>query len=167
MGSALQNGKLKGVNVTWIDQLADHVDYILVEADGSKQKPLKAPASHEPVIPFSATTVITVMGIDALGKPLTDEFIHRSQLVSAVSGTPWGGPVSVETMANTVLSKDGLRKGIPPHAHWIPCINKVDTLALQQDASMVAKYILAKEPFVRVIATSRTMEGMVVGRWQN
>lgn len=31
--------------------LADAADYVIVEADGSKRLPLKAHASHEPVIP--------------------------------------------------------------------------------------------------------------------
>ena len=33
-------------------------DYIIVEADGSRGRPLKAPAANEPVVPVTTTTVV-------------------------------------------------------------------------------------------------------------
>ena len=45
-------------------------DYILVEADGSRQRSLKAPADHEPVIPQGTTKTVGVIGLDALGKQI-------------------------------------------------------------------------------------------------
>ena len=58
------------------------VDYVLVEADGSRMRPCKAPAKHEPVIPPQTTLVVPVVGIDALGGRLAD-VAHRPELVSA------------------------------------------------------------------------------------
>ena len=42
------------------------VDIVLVEADGSRMRPIKAPADHEPVIPSGTTLVVPVVGIDAI-----------------------------------------------------------------------------------------------------
>ena len=42
-------------------------DYVLVEADGAKRLPLKAPAAHEPVIPKETELVIAVAGLDGIG----------------------------------------------------------------------------------------------------
>ena len=58
------------------------VDFVLIEADGSRMRPIKAPAEHEPVIPPGATLVVPVMGIDALDLPLA-EAAHRPESVAA------------------------------------------------------------------------------------
>ncbi|MCP5101477.1 MAG: putative selenium-dependent hydroxylase accessory protein YqeC, partial [Chloroflexi bacterium] len=54
------------------------VDFVVVEADGSRMRPIKAPAAHEPVIPPESTHVIPVIGIDALDKPIVD-VAHRPE----------------------------------------------------------------------------------------
>ena len=41
---------------------------ILNEADGSRMRPFKAPAAHEPVIPAETTLVVPVVGADVFGK---------------------------------------------------------------------------------------------------
>ena len=58
------------------------VDWVVVEADGSRMLPVKAPAAHEPVVPVETTLLIPVVGIDALSGPIR-EVAHRHELVSA------------------------------------------------------------------------------------
>ena len=74
----VQGDKAVGVDPTLPGQLLARpdVEYVLVEADGSRMRPIKAPAAHEPVIPPDATLVIPVIGIDALDGPL-DKVAHR------------------------------------------------------------------------------------------
>src|SRR5688572_20497675 len=45
---------------------------LLIEADGARERPLKAPASHEPPIPEFSDIVIHVSGLGAIGKTLND-----------------------------------------------------------------------------------------------
>ena len=52
---------------------------LLVEADGARRLPLKAPAAHEPVIPAWASSVIVVAGLSGLGKPLSTDWVHRPE----------------------------------------------------------------------------------------
>ena len=59
------------------------VDAVVVEADGSRMRPVKAPAEHEPVIPPQATLVVPVAGLDALEGPL-DEVAHRAEIVKRI-----------------------------------------------------------------------------------
>ncbi len=85
LGSGLVHGeicKVKSVEPAFIDELyaSGWFDCILVEADGAKRKPIKAPAGYEPVIPKSTTLVIGVIGLDSLGKEVSEENIHRSGL---------------------------------------------------------------------------------------
>ncbi len=63
-----------------------HAIPLLVEADGSRQKPLKAWAEHEPAVPAFADQVVQVAGLSALGKPLQEEHVHRVEIFSRRSG---------------------------------------------------------------------------------
>lgn len=69
-----------------MSELLQQADYILVEADGSKGLPLKAHASHEPVIPEEAADIIYVIGADGFGKPIS-EVCHRPELYARQCGT--------------------------------------------------------------------------------
>lgn len=167
VGSGSKGNKMIGIKPEWVERLSSYVDYILVEADGARMLPFKAPAEHEPVIPTDSTTVISVVGIDALGKELNEENVCRSKQISKISGTALGEEITVNTIASVMVSEEGGRKSLPSGARWVVCINKVDDLARLQSADMVAKYILAKQPFVPVVATCNKGENLIMGRWQN
>ncbi len=66
-------------------QLAEWFDYVLVEADGSAQRPVKAHAPHEPVIPPVANQVICVVGAAGFGRPIR-EAAHRPELYARLAG---------------------------------------------------------------------------------
>lgn len=63
-------------------EVCQYADMVLVEADGSRQLPVKYPAPHEPVIPVNADEIIIVCGLQALGRPLR-EAAHRWELAQA------------------------------------------------------------------------------------
>ena len=52
-------------------------DFILLEADGSRQKPFKGWLDHEPVIPDVTAMTIGVFGVHQLGVPIDEANIHR------------------------------------------------------------------------------------------
>lgn len=110
-GESDMPGKLKTPN-TSLDELSAMADYVLVEADGSKQLPLKAHAEHEPVIPDNANQTILVMGVDGIGKKI-GESCHRPELyvqkLTAVSShkentAPEANLVSVENVVTPKLA---------------------------------------------------------------
>ena len=98
-------------------ELAAWFDYVLVEADGSAQRPFKAHASHEPVIPAEASQVICVVGASGFGKPIR-EATHRPELYAQLAGVSVEDPVAPETEA-AVLQAEGLHHRI--------YVNQVDT----------------------------------------
>jgi probable selenium-dependent hydroxylase accessory protein YqeC len=67
--------RLSGLTIEILEEvrkLAEEKELpLLIEADGSANRPLKAPASHEPVVPEFADHVIVVAGLMGLGKPIT------------------------------------------------------------------------------------------------
>jgi len=124
------SGKAMGVSVEFVAQLRHDFPNapILIEADGSRMRPFKAPAAHEPVIPPETTQVIIVVGADALGQPLTDEHVHRAEIVSQLTGAPLGRPLTPEIIARTLTHPNGGLKNIPPQAKVSVLINKTDVL---------------------------------------
>ena len=140
--------KLKGVSPSLVSRVIglNAVDYVIIEADGASQRPLKAPnPEYEPVVPSSTTVVIPVVGIDALGSQLSEERVFRSEIASRLTGVPLGEVVTADTIARLVLHPSGLATGSPAEARIIPLINKVDLTPDLTAARDVAGKILASE----------------------
>lgn len=116
---------------------------LLVEADGARQKPLKAPASHEPPIPDFADMVVVVAGLSALNKPLTDKFVHRPEIYSELSGLKLGEPISSEAIVRVLSDPDGGCKNIPANARRVALLNQADTEDLQSSAQGMSERLLA------------------------
>jgi molybdenum cofactor cytidylyltransferase len=103
-----------------------NADYIVVEADGSKGRPLKAPASHEPVVPVASTTVVILVGIDAVGRRMA-EVSHRTKIAQRFLGT---GPDHILTAADCaaiVLHPAGALRACPPQSRVVVAVTKVTT----------------------------------------
>jgi len=107
----------------WEDKLAD---YFLIEADGAAGRPVKAPASHEPVIPLPTTNLVGVIGIDALGLSLQEENVFRSEIFSQLTGLKLGEKIGIEALALLICHPQGLFKGDPQNCLRHLFINKVE-----------------------------------------
>lgn len=107
---------------------ADACIPLLVEADGSRMLPLKAPAAHEPVIPVWVDQVIVVAGLSGLGKPLDDASVHRPEIFASLGGLLPGELVSLEALGRVLRHGQGGLKGIPASARRIVLLNQADTL---------------------------------------
>ncbi len=120
------NGKLVSVSSEWLNRMYQEGQFeiILMEADGSKGKPLKAPASHEPVIPADSTHVIGVIGMDAFGQALSDRWIHRLEEFLAVTGGVAGQMIDEDMLVKLIGSPVGLFKNAPAEAQRILLLNK-------------------------------------------
>lgn len=117
----------KGIDPLWVSELAKIADNIIIEADGARTRPFKAPADHEPVIPPSSTIVLPVVGMDAVYKPLSAEWSHRTEKIAELAGVKPGDTVTPEIIARTVIHPMGGRKGVPEKAFFIPLLNKADS----------------------------------------
>jgi probable selenium-dependent hydroxylase accessory protein YqeC len=108
-------GKAHGYSPACIDALAERglADWILVEADGSRNRPIKAPAAYEPVIPASACAVLGVIGLGCLNKAFTPELVHRMTEFAAVTGLRPGETITPAAAASLVLHPAGLFKNSP------------------------------------------------------
>lgn len=132
---------------------------VLIEADGSRMRPFKAPAGHEPVIPDGTTLVVPVVGADVFGAPLGPERVHRPELVAALASAAMGTTVGPDLVARVLTHPEGGLKGVPPGARVIPLINKVESEAALSAARETAERLL-NEPRILGVAlgTVRTDE---------
>ncbi len=117
LGSNIVNAKrkLKGVAPKYVTEIYQRqaFNYILVEADGSKRRPIKAPAHYEPVIPWGTKRIIGVIGLDALGQPITDEHVHRPELFCTVTGKRMGDLIDRECLVRLIVAENGLFRNVP------------------------------------------------------
>lgn len=61
-----------------MERLAELFDYVLVEADGSAHRPMKAHAPYEPVIPALTGQTVCVVGASGFGLPVRRRPTGRS-----------------------------------------------------------------------------------------
>ncbi len=147
IGATKQEGKAFGVEPRLVDELGalEQVDVVLVEADGSRMRSFKAPAEHEPVIPHSTTLLVPVVGIDAVGKILSDEYVHRAELVSQIADIPLGTILQSEHIARVLGERRGGLKNRPRTARVIPLINKVENAEQLAHARNIAASLLQND----------------------
>lgn len=149
------NNKVEGLNREAINRLfiSGMFDYILVEADGAKGRTLKAPASFEPQVPEQATCVAVVAGIDILGRPLSEEYVHRHQIAAKISGQRMGTPVTAATLLSIFKYYRQILNKISPGMRIIPVLNKADDQSLQHKAREAAKVLTPEMGMVLITST--------------
>ena len=140
VGTLAPDGKLSPWNIS-PEQLCSLADYVLMEADGSKRLPLKAPAAHEPVIPACAGLVLAVAGLDGVGAPM-QETVFRPELYGLLLGeTDLSRAVTTEDVGRVLTHPEGQRKGVPKGARFAVVLNKADDQARRAMAEEIAERI--------------------------
>ena len=129
------------------------IDTVLVEADGAKMRPVKAPAAHEPALPTKATMVVPIIGIDALGERI-GEVAHRAGLAARLLGKKVDDPLTADDLATLLTHPDGGLKNIPSSPNVIATINKVETSDQLAAAHQIARLVLYEPRFERVVISS-------------
>ena len=127
----------------WLRAVCErHFLPLLIEADGSRQKPLKAPAEHEPAIPEFVELVVQVAGLTGLGKPLEEEYVHRPEKFAHLSGLRFGETITPEALVRVLMHPKGGLKNIPAQARRVALLNQADTPELQSQADSIAKSLI-------------------------
>lgn len=137
-----------------LHHLAERRGAILaIEADGSRQKPIKAPAEHEPLVPDFTNTLVPVTGAAAVGRPIGPEAVHRPERVAEVLGMAMGETLTAEAVARLLVSAQGGLKGRPAGAEVRALIQQVDDPERRAAAQIVAGLALA-DPAIRAVCLS-------------
>jgi len=134
-GNRLSDGKMCEP-LGWHGNFQGLADYVLVEADGSRGLPLKAPAEHEPVIPDNTALTLAVAGMTCVGQTI-ETAAHRAALYASRAGVALATPVTPALVAERLCATDGQRKNVP--GAFVVVLNQADTPERLTFARLVAE----------------------------
>ena len=139
-------GKLLGAQAEDIDRIfKDNIfDFILVEGDGSRGKPIKAPAVYEPVVPSMTTKVVGLIGMDAIGKKINSEYVHRPEIFCSITNSSMDDNIDAKIVSKLVFNKNGLYKNAPLGCKKYLIFNKVDKEKDLEVLEIISKKIMSK-----------------------
>ena len=145
-GNSVDSDRVIGIPLDRLDRLIGFARTrsipILIEADGSRLRPLKAPADHEPSIPPSIDQVVVMVGLSGLGKPLNADWVHRPELFAKLSGANLGEPVNAAHICRVFLHSEGGLKGIPAQARRVALFNQADEAVWRGLADQIAGQLI-------------------------
>lgn len=116
--------KMRMPDSSFLQEVLQEAEVVLIEADGAKHLPCKVPIEKEPVIIPECTDVIAVVGMDALGKPL-EEVCFRKDLAVQFLNTSYKHLIAEEDIAKILSSVQGARKGVEDRKYCV-VLNKCD-----------------------------------------
>lgn len=141
-----------------------HFDKVFLEADGSKQLPLKGWAAFEPVILPETTVSIGLLPISVIGKVVNEQIIHRLPLFLKCTDTKKDDLVSVQTLIDIITAPSGLfakRQSV-----CILCLNQVDSkeklTQARQLVSLLPKIWLEKMLTKIIACNVQSKEGIIL-----
>lgn len=149
IGKKESDYKVKSLDEDTLKRCIDISDFLLIEGDGSKQLPLKAPKDNEPVIIQETDLVIGLIGFDSLDKKI-EETCHRPELVSKLLHKNIKENINIFDLVEIIKNKNGLKKNV--NCKYKVIINKVDKLEYLDKCKKIAQLCL--EFKIDVIFTS-------------
>jgi len=157
------DNKLLGIDAGLADQFYEKnkFDFILVEGDGSKQKPVKAPAVHEPVIPESVTKLVGVVGLDSLGTRISVETVHRPEIFCKITGAVEGDKINEEMLSRLIISPDGLFKSTPNKCRRYLLLDKADSPWLKDSARHIIDLVKNIGPLINGSVIASMTKGLI------
>ncbi|HOE69647.1 MAG TPA: selenium cofactor biosynthesis protein YqeC [Brevefilum sp.] len=125
---------------------------LLIEADGARQCPLKAPADYEPVIPSWVDRVVVMAGLGGLRRRLSADTVHRPELFSQIAGLAMGEEIKVEHVERVLRSTSGGLKGTPVGARRILFLNQAEDSVRKAQGNRLANAL--EDVYQRVLIGS-------------
>lgn len=134
--------KMRMPDSSFLQEVLQEAEVVLIEADGAKHLPCKVPIEKEPVIIPECTDVIAVVGMDALGKPL-EEVCFRKDLAVQFLNTSYKHLIAEEDIAKILSSVKGARKGVEDRKYCV-VLNKCDDEIRKERAEKIRSLLKEK-----------------------
>lgn len=151
-----EDERLKGLPLPLMETLIEEAQQqripLLIEADGSRFLPLKAPAAHEPALPLNIRQVVVCAGLSALNLPLAFDLVHRPEVIAQLTGLEMGAPITEAALLRLLTHPQGGLKNIPPTARRIVLLNQADRAELAAVGQRLAPALLEAYEVVLVAA---------------
>ncbi len=154
-GIERESGRLIGLTYDVLNRIYSHAERldlpVIIEADGSRMRPLKAPAEHEPPIPEWVDTVVVVCGLSGLGKPLSESTVFRPEIFSQLTGVPLDHLITPSALVTYLLHSQGGLKNIPHHARRIVLFNQWDECKPEDQTILLQNVPLLHQSYDAVV----------------
>lgn len=134
------NGKIKGLERKTLEEITAWNIPVLIEADGAKHMPCKAPREHEPVIIPQTNVVVAVAGLDAVHKPIK-QVCYCSKEVAAILNCSEEKVLTCEDIVTLMADSDGMRKGVTENMDYWVVLNKADSPEQVADAREIERQL--------------------------
>lgn len=116
---------------------------LLIEADGARQRYLKAPAAHEPHIPNFVDQVVVVAGLSGIGQPLSAKLVHRPERFAELADMQMREEISIDHFLQVISHEEGGLKNIPKEARRVLLLNHVEDEAGSALVKSIAPKLLS------------------------
>jgi probable selenium-dependent hydroxylase accessory protein YqeC len=139
--------KLKGFPSSVIDDIwqSGIFRWIIVEADGAAGRPVKAPATHEPVVPKCTKWVVGMVGLEAVGKPINARWVFRPQLVSQITGLAGNAILTESAIVDLFIDQNGILKDAPAGAIRLAFLNQADSREQLESGREIAQALVRQQ----------------------
>ncbi|MDR3325140.1 MAG: putative selenium-dependent hydroxylase accessory protein YqeC [Spirochaetaceae bacterium] len=106
-----RGGRLASLEPGALERLIGLYEYVFIEGDGSRMKPLKAWEDWEPVVAESTTLTVGVLPLWPLGRPIDEALVHRLPLFLSLVGAEEGQRLEVGHLA-ALIAGSGAHGGL-------------------------------------------------------
>lgn len=147
-GIPCEDGKLTCLEANIFIELREYADYVLIEADGAKNMPIKVPKENEPVLPDCIDMIVGIVGVDCIGKSIKDVCFRIQEAVKLLNEetkqiVTENHVITEEDVTQIILSERGLRKSVGQKPFKV-VLNKVDSVERIMSAEKVIKILEIK-----------------------
>jgi molybdenum cofactor cytidylyltransferase len=101
--------------------------------------------------------VAVVAGLSGLGRPLSDEFVHRPEVFARLSGLAIGETISPEALLRVLTHPSGGMKHIPAQARRLVLLNQADSAEIQAQAKALAGNLIPSYDAVIIASLAQSM----------
>ena len=101
-------GKITSLSPKILEDISEKCDYMVIEGDGSKMKPLKGWNKTEPVYTKNTTKSVGILPINIIGEKISDVNIHRMEEFLKISGGQKNETLTLNHLYNVIIHKNGL-----------------------------------------------------------
>lgn len=144
-----KTNKFYAISQEQIESIRDDFDYIIIEADGCRNLPLKMWKSHEPVIYSISSKVICVFSAKVIGRKVEEDFIYNYEDFNKLIEREY---VDKEVFLKLIRSKPG------PFGDFVGdryvFFNQVESIEEKMDSDKVITYLRDKTEGIEFLSGS-------------
>lgn len=150
----IDEDEVYGAAPDYIPFLMDYVDsdVLLIEADGARGLPLKAPYADEPVIPPETSLVVPIASVSVLGQELNEEHVYNAQAIMDRYGFVEHTRVKSPWVAQVLRDEKLGLQGVPEKARVVALLNQVSPHGYSRARARLIARLTLRSPRVNGVA---------------